>query len=214
MREKANPVVFQEAIRLRVEERRSLREIAEVTGASKSSLSLWLRPFPLTEEELRERRKTADRYHTPRKDRGEESKFFRDVKDRELTRQQKAKIAEAAVLFRMVLQGFVTFGSVFGGDKADWMVEVPETGTIHKIQVRWVREGQHGMPLLGLHCSTGHNTRSRYVEGDFDFIVGYDLYSDTAFVYSAQEVSRLKAAVAVSWNHAECWDKLRVVCDE
>ena len=223
MHPKTTPLLSQEAIRLRVEERRSLREIAEITGASKSSLSAWLHPFPLTEEELRERRKTANRYVTPRKERGEESKFFRDVADRELTRQQKAKIAEAAVLFRMVLQGaeaavlfrmvlqgFVTFGSVFDGDKADWMVEVPETGKIHKIQVRWVREGQHGMPLLGLHCSTGHSTRSRYAEGDFDFIVGYDLYSDTAFVYSAQEVSLLKAAVAVSWEHAERWDKLRV----
>jgi hypothetical protein len=210
MHQNTNSLLSQEAIRLRVEERRSLREIAAITGASKSSLSVWLRPFPLTDEELRERRKTADRYAAPRKDRGEESKFFRDVAGRELTRQQKAKIAEAAVLFRMVLQGFVTFGSVFDGDKADWMVEVPETGKIHKIQVRWVREGQHGMPLLGLHCSVGHSTRSRYAEGDFDFIVGYDLYSDTAFVYSAEEVSRLKAAVSVSRDHAERWDKLRV----
>ena len=38
----------QEAIRLRVEERLSLREIAEMTSASKGSLSVWLKPYPLT----------------------------------------------------------------------------------------------------------------------------------------------------------------------
>ena len=211
MDQKANSEMSQEAIRLRVEDRRSLREIAGITGASKSSLSAWLKPFPLTDEERAERLKSAKRYIAPRKDRGEESKFYREVSDRQLTRQQKAKIAEAAVLFRMVLQGFITFGSIFDGDKADWMVEIPETGKIFKIQVRWVREGHHGLPLLGLHCSTGHSTRSRYVEGDFDFIIGYDLYSDTAFVYTADEVATLKAAVTVSWEHAERWDKLRAI---
>lgn len=127
MNQKANSELSQEAIRLRVEERRSLREIAGITGASKSSLSVWLKPYPLTDEERAERLKSANRYVAPRKDRGEESKFYREVSDRQLTRQQKAKMAEAAVPFRMVLQGFITFGPVFNGDKADWMVEVPET---------------------------------------------------------------------------------------
>ena len=52
----AKPELKAEAIRLRVEERHSLREIESLTGAARGSLSLWLKPYPLTEEEKRERR--------------------------------------------------------------------------------------------------------------------------------------------------------------
>lgn len=66
------------------------------------------------------------------------------------------------------------------------------------------------MRFINLVCTVGHSVQQRYAEGDFDFIVGYDLYSDTAFVYSAEEVASRQAAVALSWKHAERWDKLRV----
>ena len=207
---KGKPELAQEAIRLRMVERMSLREISELTGASKGSLSVWLKPYPLTDEERLRRKKKASRYATPRKERGEESKFYQAVSGREMSRQEKAKIAEAAVLFRLVLHGFIAFGSVFDGDKADWMVEVPDTNKILKIQVRWAQTRPHGLPLIGLHCTVGHSTQQRYADGDFDFIIGYDLYSDTAFVYSAAEVASLRTAVTMSWNHGERWDKLRL----
>lgn len=198
-----------QAIRLRVQDRRSLREIAEITGASKGSLSGWLKPYPLTEEERRERQKSAKRYATPKKDRGEESRLHQATAGRDLSRLEKAKIAEAAVALRLAVHGYHIYGSMFDGDKPDWVVEVPETGKFHKIQVRWVLKKMTGLPSINLKCTVGHNTQCRYAEGDFDFIVGYDLYSDTAFVYSAAEVASRKATVAVSWDHAERWDKLR-----
>lgn len=199
-----------EAIRLRVEERLSLREIAEVTGAAKGSLSGWLKPYPLTEEERKLRQKTANRYISPKKDRGEASKFFRSVQGRELSRLQKAKIAEAAIALRLVVHGFEVYGSMFDGDKPDWVIRVPETGKAHTIQVRWATAGAHGLPKIGLKCMVGHGVQQRYADGDFDFIVGYDFYSDTAFVYSAAEVAPLKTAVSMNWDYAERWDKLRL----
>jgi len=200
----------QEAIRLRVEERLSLREIAAQTGAAKGSLSGWLKPYPLTVEERRLRQKTARRYISPRKYRGEASKFFEAVAGREMSRSEKGKIAEAAVAFRLAVYGFTIYGSMFDGDKADWVVEVPETKKIYKIQVRWARAHQDGLPYINLMCSVGHSIQQRYADGDFDFIVGYDFYSDTAFVYSAAEVALLKATVSMNWDHAERWDKLRL----
>jgi len=199
----------QKAIRLRIEERLSLREIAEVIGASKGALSVWLKPYPLTAEERLQRQKLARRFIPPKKDRGEISKFFQVTLGRTLSRQEKAKIAEAAVAFRLVLHGFTVYASPFDGDKADWVVEVPETRKIHTIQVRWARAGQAGLPYIGLQCTVGHSLQKRYLAGDFDFIVGYDLYSDTAFVYSAEEVSSLKATVSINWDYVERWDKLR-----
>jgi len=199
----------QEAIRLRVEERLSLREIAEITGAAKGSLSSWLKPYPLTDDERLARQTAARRYVAPKKDRGEVSRLYQAVAGRELSRQEKAKIAEAAVLLRLVLHGFLTYRSLFDGEKADWVVEIPERKKILKIQVRWAQARPHGLPLIGLHCSVGHSVRQRYAEDDFDFIVGYDLYSDTAFVFSKDEVALLRSAVTMSWDHAERWEKLR-----
>src|SRR5215210_4368065 len=100
------PDLKAEAIRLRVEERLSLREIAAITGAAKGSLSLWLKPHRLTEEERKARSKTAKRYIAPKKDHGEESRHNKTVVWQSLSNQRKGRIAEAAILFRLALHGF------------------------------------------------------------------------------------------------------------
>ena len=207
----AKPDLKAEAIRLRVEERLSLGEIAILTGAAKSSLSLWLRPHPLTEKEKKARTKLAKRYVAPKKDHGEESKHHKVVAWQNLSQQQKGRIAEAAVLFRLSLHGFHVYASLSDGDKADWMVEVPESGKRLKLQVRCVNlPWKHGLPGVGLRCAQGHNSRRRYVTGEFDFIIGYYLFNDTAYVYSFDEVADHKAFIAISEQHAERWDKLRM----
>lgn len=205
----AKPELKAEAIRLRVEERMSLREIAAATGAAKGSLSLWLQPYPLTDEEKKARSKVAKRYITPKKSHGEESKFYRMMDWQGINNQQKGKIAEAAVLFRLTLHDFYIYKSPFDGDKADWLVEVPETGRILKLQVRCVNPHAHGLPGVLLTCAEGHHKRRRYRQGEFDFIIGYYLYNDTAYVYSFDELINHRAKVAISDQHAERWDKLR-----
>lgn len=206
----ANPHLKAEAIRLRVEERRSLREIERLTKTARSSLSLWLRPFPLTEEERKARSKAVRRYVAPKKSHGEESKHHRAVAVANLPRQQKGQIAEAAVLFRLFLHGFAAYKSPFDGDKTDFMVEVPETGKRLKLQVRWVTTPTgHGLPGVLLTCAEGHHKRRRYRPGEFDFIVGYYLFNDTAYVFSFDEVTHIKTRVTVSDQYAERWDKLR-----
>lgn len=51
-----DPALKSEAVRLRVEERLSLPEILRKVPVAKSTLSLWLREYPLTEEEKGSRR--------------------------------------------------------------------------------------------------------------------------------------------------------------
>lgn len=207
---KAKPDLKAEAIRLRVEERLSMREIAALTGAAKGSLSLWLKPHPLTAEEKSARSKTAKRYVTPKKDRGEESKHHKSVVWQKLSRQRKGKIAETAVLFRLALHGFDAYMSISDGDKADWLVEVPDTGKLIKLQVRSVCSFKHGLPGVLLTCTEGHSKRRRYERGEFDFIAGYCLFNDTAYVFSFNEVAQNKTFVAISEKHAERWDKLQL----
>ncbi|MBA3240665.1 MAG: hypothetical protein H0T60_05505 [Acidobacteria bacterium] len=207
----AKPELKAEAIRLRLEERRSLSEIETAVGAARSSLSVWLKPYPLTEEEKGARSKLVNRYATPRKSHGDESKHNRSVIWQNLKPYHKGKIAEAAVLFRLALHGFNTYSSFFDGDKTDWMVQVPETGKILKIQVRCVNAtNHHGLPNVLLTCTEGHGRRRRYQPGEFDFIVGYYLFNDTAYVFSFDEVAHLKTYVTISEKDAERWDKLRI----
>jgi hypothetical protein len=196
-----------ECIRLRLEERLSLREIEAKTGASKGSLSSWLREFPLTHDE-----KKARRVGPPvpqKKDRGEESEIHRIVRVSKLNGVQVAKVSETAVMLRMLVRGFNVFGSMFDGEKADWVVEI-YSGKIFKVQVKTAKQGKHGLPSVELtHGNSSRLGSQRYVEGDFDFIVGYDIFTDTAYVWSWNEVAHLKTAVSVSENSRENWDKFR-----
>ncbi len=206
----AKPDLKAESIRLRVEERLSLRQIATVTGAAKGSLSAWLGPYPLTDEEKKARSKTAKRYIAPKKSHGEESKHHQAVVFQNLSNQQRGRIAEAAVLFRLALHGFDVYTPAFDGGKVDCMVHVPENGRILKLQVRSVHSPSgHGLPVIRLKCAEGHNKRRRYREEEFDFIVGYYLFNDTAYVFSFDEVSMHQTYISVSEEYVERWDKLR-----
>ena len=52
--------------------------------------------------------------------------------------------------------------------------------------------------------------RVAYKAGDFDFIVGYDLFTDTCYVWSWEEVAHFKATVTICPEAEERWDKLLV----
>ena len=205
------PELQAECIRLRVEDRCSYREIARRTGASKGSLSSWLKPYPLTkaEQQLGLQRDTPD----TSKHRGRESWIHKAIRKNDLNKMQVAKISETAVLLRLLIQGFNPFGSVFDGDKTDWLVEVPSTGQAHKIQVKTAvapRKG-HGLPVVSLRFGQGRRTGGRYQEGDFDFLVGYDLLTDICYVWSWGELTQLKTGVTICPDAQENWDKLRRV---
>lgn len=210
MRGTQNVVAQAEVLRLRVDERLSFREIQDRTGVSKSSLSRWLQNHPLTEEELRAKHKagvTKPRVGT-RKARGERSKFDEMVGPRTLNRNEKGQIAEAAVLFRLTLNGLHVLAPVFDGGRTDWMVQTP-TGALAKIQVKWAStSGLHGLPTLGLTCTEGHNQRKRYVASDFDFLVGYHLYTDIAYVFTWSETEMNQTSITIREDAAERWDKV------
>jgi hypothetical protein len=207
----AKPELKAECIRLRIEERLSLKEIHRQTGASKGSLSAWLRPHPLTEEERREKfqKRNSRGGGSPKKDRGVESDIHRIVRMNKLDGVQVAKVAESAVLFRLVIWGFNPFGSSFDGDRTDWLVEIPKTNSIVKIQVKSTCQQKLGLPIVELrHGGNRKKGCYRYQKGDFHFIVGYDLYTDTCYIWSWAEVEHLKTAVTVCPEARERWDKL------
>lgn len=206
MRGKLNLEQRAECIRLRLEERLSYKQITARTGIGPGSLSQWLKPYPLTQEEMNSKKigRTWKKY------RGEESKYHNTCNPKDFTRSQKNKIAEAAVLFRLVLHGFEVFGSVFDGDKTDWLVRMVGSKDTKRVEVKWASSTEkHGLPFMRLHCTEGHGTHRRYKDDEFDVLAGYDFFTDTAYVYTPADIAHLKVTVAVSPEYAERWEKLK-----
>ena len=209
MRGVLNRALRETCVDLRVSQRMSLREIHLRTGAPKGSLSTWLREYPLTPKEKAVRiQEGAKKPRGTKKDHGHES-WLHQLAVKGLSLSEKGHVAETAVLLRMILNKFRVFGAKFDGEKADWIVEIPDSGKIWKVQVKSTSKPAVGLPAIFLTCSDGHNKRRRYRKGEFDFIVGYNLFTDTAYVWSWEELEARKYSVAVTPEAAEAWDKFR-----
>jgi len=199
----AKPELKSEAIRLRVEERLSLETIRKRLGVSQGSCSLWLRGFPLTKEEIAERNsgpKPRGEKSSNYKPRGEISKFYREILDN----NQKGRIAEAAISFRLPLQGWEAYRA--DGARYDFVVGI--NGKLKTLQVRWARlTRKTGLPFAKLTRSNGRGGSKLFTVGDFDFVAVYNLYNDIAYVFAADEVIG-KYEVIVKTEAEERWDKL------
>jgi|APSaa5957512622_1039677.scaffolds.fasta_scaffold120645_1 hypothetical protein len=137
----------------------------------------------------------------------EKQKFIEDAWQAEWERIEAA----GREALKLLSRGFEVFGSHYDGDKTDWIAGTPDRNHLWTLQVKSTnRGGSHGLPTVPLRY--GHsrtvNPYRRYKKGDFDFIVGYDLFTNTAYVWSWKEVEHLKATVTICPEAAERWDKL------
>lgn len=182
-----------------------LKTIARQLSLPTATVGTWLNGERLTEEELSKQYPVLNRYRMPKKNVGEESALSRMAS---LTsRRQKGAIAEAATLLRLSLLGYEPYKSPFDGDQTDWLVIVDRRPV--RIAVRWAQQQRTGLPRVSLVCSNGRST-ARYAHDAFGVIVGYSLYLDTAFVWTAEECSKHKSSITVSSDAAERWDKIKI----
>ena len=79
------------------------------------------------------------------------------------------------------------------------------SGKLLKLQVRLARQHKVGLPVVSLMYNHG---RSRLQKGSFDFVVGFDVVTDTAYVWSWAETEHLKSSITITPDAAERWDKL------
>lgn len=208
-----------EAVRLRTQELQSLKEIAAKLNISKSTCSLWLKEYPIPPDVLKERYRNAGLASGGKKRTHKQASrknamilatsplVSRIGKNAQWSSSQKGKIAEAAVVLRLAILGLDVYKSFFDGDKVD---VVTQTGCqLQKIQVKWVSKGAYGEPMIKLRCSDGRGSTRRYKDGEFDFIVGYDLERDTCYVYTEGEVVQHNTCVSCSKEAEEAWNKLQ-----
>jgi hypothetical protein len=175
--------IRQEAIRLRLQERLSLDDIRLRTGLGQGTLSVLLREYPLTTEEISQRKsENALRTNPSRRYTPEVSKYAQWVGDVELSTDRKGHIAEAAVMFRVAILGYKIYRSVFEGNKIDILVAKEDAAHYIKLQVKWARRTEVGRPFVELR--SGDPGKTRYIKHNHcDFVVGYDFESDMAYVF-------------------------------
>lgn len=201
--------VREEALRLRVEGRLSISKVCQRLGVSRGTVSGWLKTHPLEVREIRNRmvssgllRGSHFREPVP------ESRLHQLLGGREPDRVSKGRIAEAAVLLRVLLRGWGVYSSTFDGAKFDWIVNTGNN--LVRLQVKSMSKGKAGSPFARLRCAGGRGKSRKYREGEFDFVVGYDLFTDMAYVWSWAEVKE-KSTISAHFDAAEMWDKIQVL---
>jgi transposase-like protein len=200
-----------ECVRLRIEEHLSIREIHERTGVAQGTLSPWLKAHPLPQSVVAQKRAAVAPAPTSREERYPNTSpfkgFMKSVES--LSRREKGRIAEAAVLLRLTLLGLVPAKPVFDGETSDWLVEIPGTTTVRRVQVKWMKTANHGKPFAAL-TSTGSGGKVKvYTPMDFDVIVGYDINTDTCHVWDWPSIGQKGSAVSASESSQEAWHRLQ-----
>jgi hypothetical protein len=213
----------QEAIRLR-KEGSSYSEITEKTGIAGNTLSYMLRNITLTDEQrsrLDRKSKEGFKRFLDSGDRStgyarsknvrqsakeNPSKLARLIGGRILSRSDKGRIAEAAILLRLTAIGLPAYKAPFDGDEVDWLVRTGSRTVV--IQVKYASGEGKRSPKIRLRKSNGRGKYRRYEQEEVDFFVGYDLYSDTACVWTWEEVKG-KHNVSFSDDAVERWDKIK-----
>lgn len=197
------------ALSMRIEGRMSLGEIQAELGVSRGSLSSWLRAHPLSEEERFKKQKARTPFHrSPNITQDVPSNLWKLCRSpARLTSIEKGRIAEAAVLLRLAVLGLTPYQSAFEGGSYDYLVQLPSK-EIRTFQVRWARQASRGSPTLSLHRSHGRGKTQRYMVGDLDFLVGYDLYGDVAYVFNWAELGPRTQCISLHPQAAEAWEKV------
>ena len=189
---KIDEKIINECIRLRQEERFSLSDISSSTGVSKGTLSVLLRPYPLSAEEHYERQsRGAATARSMRKTTiASEQRKLQPPSDiyklssvLNLSTVQKARIGETMVMYRLALLGIHSVISDLGSGPYD--VIASHGGKICKIQVKTRFNETNKNIQVTLIRKKSQTLSYRYAETDFDFMVGYNVYADEVFILSS-----------------------------
>lgn len=211
------PALKAEIIRLRVEERMSLKNIWRKTGASLGSLSLWLKPYPLTAEEkkaciVKGRQKAASegRGAWVRKPRTSTSELHDAEAYGHMHRSTKGFLAEVVVMMRLARMGIRDiYRPASDGAMCDLLVIRPD-GIVVKVQVKTAKQMMRGrgIPTISLSRRDGHAGFRRYMPHEFDVLAGYDAVSDLCYVFTHDETLGRNGQISVCTDALERWDKI------
>jgi hypothetical protein len=177
-----------EVIRLRVEERLSFPEILSKFNIAKSTLSLWLKDYPLTEKELRLRK------HALRKgslvDLG--STVYGSWSTRpKLSKSDLGEACRQITAAKLMFKGFGVFRPLSEDTPIDLIVSTP-SGRLLKCQCKCVYRlsghAEHQMNLFSVRGSRSSKfVRHKYTAREIDVFIGYCLDNDGIYIIPYEE---------------------------
>lgn len=122
---------------------------------------------------------------------------------------QRGQISEAAIALRLIRRGFEVYTPAFDGHKLDLVAFHPPTEKLSKIQVRGISPpGRYGKSLISLRCTDGRYGQRRYADSELDFLIGYSIVDDVAYVFSQADVAHAINAITITEASREAWHKL------
>jgi hypothetical protein len=156
-----------EAIRLRTDEYLGLGDISTLLKISKSTASLWLKDYPLSEGDLLEKRKFKV--------------IQSSIPSKKCSTSMLGMAAEYIFIARLLLLGLECYTPVSGSSKVDVIVG----NNLRRCQVKTIRisNNMKFLPLTKVNSHLSKVNTHRYSDLDIDVMVGVDI--DTFDVYIA-----------------------------
>ncbi len=193
----------------------SLKKLQQETGIAKSTLSLWLRAYPLDSKTITARQRANAKQLNKSKPLNWYKKLpkspYNDLIQKDSDTRNSMKISEAAILFRLAVYGFEVYSSFFDGTKVDFVVESRNNPALLKIQVRTTKRPPstgYGVPQVSLMCQAGRKKLRRYTDSEMDCLIGYDQPTDTAYIWVASELKNHRRQISITEEASERWDKI------
>lgn len=213
------------AIRLRIEERKSLNEIQKIVKVPKPTVYYWLKKFPLSKEEKTSRTIQRNKTKKPKKYKVKQNRYKDEtLKSKhypilEIEKQRFGKIdgakkgdlSEAMVCFLLRLHNFEIYTAISNGAKVDFIVRnLRKPQKLIRIQVKTARMRKgYNKPVVPLMC--GNNKDKKYTKNDFDVIIAYNLFLDECYIFTYDEIKNKKTYAPVTPDSINAWDKLQKI---
>lgn len=201
-------------VALRQNERLSIKAICAITGASKGAVSTWLREYPLSSAEIAARQSRAAKMSASKcreRMRVVASTFPALAALKRTyspTTDQIGRAAELAVRARMALVGIEVFNPESDKAEVDVLCRRRGSSKLRKIQIRTATKTHHGNSNIYIRKKHGRTETKIMGAEDLDYLIGYNFDTDTAHVFTLQEVAGHVVAVSITKDSSERWDKI------
>ena len=192
---------------------KSLGDICNKLKLSKTTVYYWIKDIKITRDMSEIGRKSWMTRHKNndlnivREKLPPTNKFYDADTYKKFSTNQRGSISASAVFYRLCAMGFGLFSPVFDGDRIDVVVESPCKCLI-KLQIKSTKNNKYGRPTISLCRHSGNRKYTRYVKGEFDFIIGYCFYRDEAYVYSWHDAEKNASIITTTQDAKEHWLKL------
>lgn len=194
----------------------SIKQISRTLGISAASASKYASDIILTDELLKNiikkgRSRATITIRENKIAKWDNKYHFKElIKSKSYSKSTKGSIAEAAIIYRLLIHDFTVYSSIFSGSVIDIVALNNDNGEFLKIQVKCTRCTKSAYtPSISTRHMIGHNTFSNYTNKELDYLIGYDILNDVAYVFSWEDIKDNKNMISVTEDSTENWYKLR-----